>query len=293
MSDCFKGIILAADSPGTGSGWPLWMSRFLLPVYDKPLIWYAISTLMLAGCREIRIVTTPDAAPSYLRMFGSYRSWGIWLDIITANEPIGVPAARASAREWLDGSPCALIRGDTVLWGAGLADRLVDARGRLLSGESGAECFLRSAGQPFAGGVVYVVGGEITGLTTETGGRWDFARAGMPMAAKNGIYSLASLYLFNHEAVWASAGLSDAVGLLADYRIRGRLSHTVLGRGVACFEVKDPDTLLDAASYVRTLERRQGLRIGDPAEIAAEQGWIEAPSDASRAPEIVPAATPA
>ena len=269
-----KGIILAG-----GSGTRLWpitigVSKQLLPVYDKPMIYYPLSALMLAGIREIAIITTPDDQAQFQRLMGDGSQWGVNFTWIIQPSPDGLAQAYLLAEEFLAGSPSLMVLGDNIFFGHGLPEMLARADAKL----SGGTVFGYRVADPERYGVV------------------DFDDAGQVRAiiekperppsnyAVTGLYCLDGTAPARAAQITASArGELEIVSLLEMYLAEGALSVETMGRGYAWLDTGTHESLLDAGNFVRTLEQRQGLQIGSPDEIAYMQGWIDDTALAARA----------
>ncbi|WP_299646448.1 glucose-1-phosphate thymidylyltransferase RfbA [uncultured Jannaschia sp.] len=260
-----KGIILAG-----GSGTRLYpitagVSKQLLPIYDKPMIYYPISVLMLAGIREIAMITTPQDREQFQRTLGDGSLWGISLTYIEQPSPDGLAQAYLLAREFLDGAPSAMVLGDNVFFGHGLPE------------------ILRAADARTAGGCVF--GYQVA--DPERYGVVDFDSSGQAKAivekpevppsnyAVTGLYFLDGTAPDRAEGIEPSArGELEITSLLQMYLDDGALSVERMGRGYAWLDTGTHESLLDAGNFVRTLERRQGLQTGCLEEIAFDAGWI-------------------
>jgi glucose-1-phosphate thymidylyltransferase len=269
-----KGIILAG---GTGSRlWPitLGVSKQLLPVYDKPMVYYPLSALMLAGIREIAIITTPEDQPQFRRLMGDGAQWGLSFDWIVQPSPDGLAQAYLLAEEFLAGAPSAMVLGDNVFFGHGLPE------------------MLRAADAQEAGGTVFgyrVADPERYGVV-----EFDAADRAVSIVEKperpRSNYAVTGLYFLDGTAperakrIRPSArGELEIVSLLETYLAEGTLSVQKMGRGFAWLDTGTHASLLDASNFVRTLEERQGLQVGSPEEIAFVQGWIGREELAARA----------
>ncbi len=261
-----KGILLAG---GTGSRlYPLTsvITKQMLPVYDKPLLYYPLATLMLAGIRDILIITTPKEQPSYQRLLGDGGQFGISLSYATQPSPNGIAEALLIGRSFLAGARVMLILGDNIFFGHGLQPVLHAAREKT----HGATIFGYWVSDPERFGVVDLdADGNPTAITEKP----DNPRSH---------YAVTGLYSYDHRASELAAELTpsargelEITDLNCRYLERGELSVHRLQRGFAWLDAGTPDALLDAANYVATLERRQGLKIGCVEEIAWRAGWID------------------
>lgn len=262
-----KGIILAGGS-GTRL-YPITMalSKQLLPVYDKPMIYYPLSVLMLADIREIAIITTPQDADQFRRLLGDGAQWGLSFTYIAQPEPEGLAQAYLLAEDFLDGAPSAMILGDNIFFGHGLPERLAaaDARG------SGGTVFGYQVSDPQRYGVVdFDAEGRAISIVEKP-------------ADPPSNFAVTGLYFLDAQASrWArdvrpsARGELEITSLLEMYLHRGELTVEQMGRGFAWLDTGTHGSMLDASNFVRTLEQRQGLQTGCPEEIAYHRGWISA-----------------
>jgi len=261
-----KGIILAG-----GSGTRLWpitigVSKQLMPVYDKPMIYYPLSVLMLDGIREIAIITTPDDQPQFMRLLGDGSQWGLRLDYIVQPSPDGLAQAYILARDFLAGAPSAMVLGDNIFFGHGLPEVLEVARARAVGGT----VFGYRVADPERYGVVdFDPAGRVRAIVEKP-------------AVPPSHYAVTGLYYLDGRAPELAAevrpsarGELEIVDLLEFYRAEGTLAVERLGRGFAWLDTGTHDSLLDAGNFVRTITRRQGLQLGSPDEIAYHHGWID------------------
>ena len=267
-----KGIILAGGS-GTRL-YPITMgvSKQLLPVYDKPMIYYPLSVLMLAGIREIAMITTPVDQDQFKRTLGDGSQWGLQLTYIAQPSPDGLAQAYLLAEDFLDGAASAMVLGDNVFFGQGLPDLLSAAGQR----PSGGTVFGYHVSDPERYGVVDFDANGVARSIIE--------KPEVPPSsyAVTGLYFLDGTAPERARSVKPSArGELEIVNLLEMYLEEGALDVQKMGRGYAWLDTGTHASLLDASNFVRTLENRQGLQTGSPDEIAYEQGWIDA--DALRA----------
>ena len=262
-----KGIILAG---GQGTRlYPLThaVSKQLMPVFDKPMIYYPLSVLMLAGIREIAIITRPEDQTQFQRALGDGTDWGLTLTYLTQDEPRGLAEAYTIAEDWLDGARSAMILGDNIFFGHDLTKLLRQAA----SVERGGMVFGYHVADPRRYGVVaFDAAGAIQSIEEK------------PDSPKSN-YALTGLYFLDGEAprraraVTPSArGEVEIVDLLQGYVDEGTLSLALMGRGYAWLDTGTHASLLDAGMFVKTLQERQDLQTGCPEEIAYQAGWIDA-----------------
>ncbi|MFJ1293727.1 glucose-1-phosphate thymidylyltransferase RfbA [Paracoccus yeei] len=262
-----KGIILAGGS-GTRL-YPITMgvSKQLLPVYDKPMIYYPISVLMLAGIREIAVITTPEDQGQFQRLMGDGSQWGLRFEYIVQPSPDGLAQAYILAEDFLAGAASAMVLGDNIFFGHGLPELLNAADARA----SGGTVFGYRVHDPERYGVV---GFDEAGNVREI-----IEKPPVPPSdyAVTGLYFLDGTAPARARAVKPSArGEIEITTLLESYLHEGSLTVERMGRGFAWLDTGTHGSLLDAGNFVRTLEQRQGLQTGCPEEIAFAQGWIDA-----------------
>ena len=261
-----KGIILAGGS-GTRL-WPITMglSKQLLPIYDKPMIYYPLSVLMLTGIRDICIITTPQDSDQFRRCLGDGSQWGVRFAYVTQPSPDGLAQAYLLAEAFLAGAPSAMVLGDNIFFGHGLPELLAraDARAR------GGTVFGYHVADPERYGVVaFGPGGEVREIVEKP-------------AVPPSNYAVTGLYFLDGTAperarrVTPSArGELEITSLLGMYLEDGELAVETMGRGFAWLDTGTHGSLLEAGNFVRTLQERQGLQAGCPEEIAWRQGWID------------------
>ena len=269
-----KGIILAGGS-GTRL-YPITMgvSKQLLPVYDKPMIYYPISVLMLAGIREIAIITTPEDQEQFRRLLGDGNQWGMDFTYIVQPSPDGLAQAYLLTRDFLNGAPSAMVLGDNIFFGHGLSELLAAADAK----PQGGTVFGYRVADPERYGVVdFDAQGRVRSIIEKP--------ANPPSQfAVTGLYFLDNTASDRAAAVRPSdRGELEITTLLETYLHDGLLTVERMGRGYAWLDTGTHGSLLDAGNFVRTPERRQGLQTGCPDEIAFDQGWIDAEQLARRA----------
>ncbi|MGR3592242.1 MAG: glucose-1-phosphate thymidylyltransferase RfbA [Limimaricola soesokkakensis] len=269
-----KGIILAGGS-GTRL-YPITMgvSKQLLPVYDKPMIYYPLSVLMLTGIREIAVITTPEDQLQFRRLLGDGSQWGISLTYIEQPSPDGLAQAYILAEDFLAGAPSAMVLGDNIFFGHGLPEVLAQADART----EGGTVFGYHVADPERYGVV--------DFDDRGRARSIIEKPEMPPSnyAVTGLYFLDSSASERARVVQPSArGELEITTLLESYLEEGKLSVERMGRGYAWLDTGTHASLLDAGNFVRTLESRQGLQTGSPDEIAFNAGWIDAEALQDRA----------
>jgi len=260
-----KGIILAG-----GSGTRLYpithsLSKQLLPLYDKPMIYYPLSVLMLAGLREVAIITAPADRDQFRRLLGDGAQWGMAFTYISQPSPDGLAQAYLLAEAFLAGSPSTMVLGDNVFFGHGLPELLRAADGR----GAGGTVFGYQVSDPERYGVVSFDGaGRVTAIEEKP-------------ARPRSHYAVTGLYVLDGTAPARAAqvrpsarGELEITDLLNLYRAEGLLHVERMGRGYAWLDTGTHASLLDAGNFVRTIEERQNLKIGCPEEIAHVQGWI-------------------
>lgn len=262
-----KGIILAGGSGTRLYPITLGVSKQLMPIYDKPMIYYPISVLMLAGIREICIITTPEDQAQFQRALGDGSQWGVSFTYVVQPSPDGLAQAYILAEDFLDGAPSAMVLGDNIFFGHGLPELLDDANARAVGGT----VFGYHVTDPERYGVV----------DFDSDGKAQTIIEKPEKAPSN--YAVTGLYFLDGTAPQRARAVTpsprgelEIVTLLESYLKDGALQVNRMGRGYAWLDTGTHASLLDAGNFVRTLQSRQGLQTGCLEEIAYESGWISA-----------------
>ena len=269
-----KGIILAGGSGTRLYPITIGVSKQLLPIYDKPMIYYPLSVLMLAGIREIAMITTPQDAEQFQRTLGDGSQWGVELTYIQQPSPDGLAQAYLLAGDFLDGAPSAMVLGDNIFFGHDLPKLLGQAD---TSASAGTVFGYRVADPERYGVVDFDSNGTVRSI---------IEKPEVPPSnyAVTGLYFLDGTAPARAALVEPSArGELEITSLLESYLADGQLNVKQMGRGYAWLDTGTHGSLLDAGNFVRTLEKRQGLQTGSPDEIAFAKGWIDAVTLAERA----------
>ncbi len=260
-----KGIILAGGAGTRLHPATLAVSKQLLPVYDKPMIYYPLSTLMLAGIRDILIISTPQDIPRFEQLLEDGQRWGITLQYIIQPNPEGLAQALIIGAEFIDNSPCALVLGDNIFYGHDFHHSLASAD----ACREGATIFVYHVQDPERYGVAeFDATGKVISLEEKPG-------------APKSSYAVTGLYFYDGQVSDLARSLRPSLrgeleitDLNRLYLDQGKLHVEIMGRGYAWLDTGTHDSLLDAGQFISTLEKRQGLKIACPEEMAFRQGWI-------------------
>ncbi len=262
-----KGIILAGGSGTRLHPATQVVSKQLLPVYDKPMVYYPLSTLMLAGIRDMLLISTPQDTPRFQQLLGDGRRWGISLSYAVQPEPKGIAQAFVIGADFIGRDPCSLILGDNIFYGHNLSNELRSATGKA----KGATIFAYQVQDPERYGVI----------------EFDASRKVISIEEKpkkpRSRYAATGLYFYDNAVVEIARALKpsargelEITDVNLEYLRRGELEAMLMSRGIAWLDTGTHDALLDASMFIETIEKRQGLKVACPEEIAWRQGYITA-----------------